>query len=109
MAVRGARRATVLVVGCAAFPVPLVDTWLQNAVRRWFVGRLSAERGLGLSDAQIAALADEPLAPGRRMLGWLAKRLAGKVFLVVGLWQAVRLAQDTWTLPARVPARGATA
>ncbi len=109
MPVSGARRATALVLVAGLVPVPFVDTLLQNAVRRAFVSHVSDRYGLALPDAEIRALADAPLAPGRRLAAYVVKRVLGRLLLPVAVWSVVRTARDTWSLPHRVLATRALA
>jgi uncharacterized protein (DUF697 family) len=102
MSVPGTRRAAVLVVAAGLFPVPFVDTMLQNAVRRALVSRVGHHHGLDLAPAEVRALADAPLAPGRRLVSYAAKRVLGRLLLPVAAWSAVSTVRETLALPQRV-------
>lgn len=95
------KRHAAAVAACELVPVPLLDTVLQNLVRRSLVRTLAESRGVTLEPYEIQALADEDLAPGRRALLWPVKKLVSKVFfpLSMGLaayagWKTIELADE---------------
>ncbi|MCB9678982.1 MAG: hypothetical protein H6737_28025 [Alphaproteobacteria bacterium] len=101
---RGTRRTVFAVAAAELVPVPLLDTWLQNQARRWLVRTVAGDRAVPLTEDEVRALADAPLAPVRRMLLWPVKTLLKKVFFVFGLVAAVKEAWAVVALPDRVGA-----
>lgn len=109
MPVPGTRRAAALVLAAGLVPIPFVDTLLQNAVRRAFVTTVSDRYALALGEDEVRALADAPLAPGRRVAAYAVKRVLGRLLLPLAAWSVVRTARETWSLPHRVLATRAIA
>ncbi len=99
----GTRRTVVAVAAAELVPVPLLDTWLQNRARRWYVRTLAEDRAMALDEEAVRALADAPFAPGRRMLLWPVKTLLKKVFFGFGLVAAVKEARGVLDLSERLP------
>jgi hypothetical protein len=95
------KRHALAVAACELVPVPLLDTALQNVVRRNLVRGIAETSGLKLEPYEIQALADEELAPAKRALVWPVKKLLSKVFfpLSMGLavyagWKTIELADE---------------
>ncbi len=95
------KRHAFAVAACELVPVPLLDTALQNVVRRSLVRGIAETSGLKLEPYEIQALADEELAPAKRALVWPVKKLLSKVFfpLSMGLavyagWKTIELADE---------------
>jgi hypothetical protein len=109
MPVPGTRRVTALVFVAGLFPVPFVDTLLQNAVRRRFVASVSESHGLGLTPAEIQALADQSLAPGKRLVFYGLKKVLGRLLWPVAVVGAVSQVRTTLGLGDRVLASRAVA
>jgi uncharacterized protein (DUF697 family) len=107
VAVEGTIPTTALVFAAGLFPVPFVDTLLQNAVRRRFVTHVSARYGLELAAPEVADLADAPLAPGRRMFFYVVKKVLGRLLYPLAVAGAVAQVRSTWTLGDRVLSAGA--
>jgi hypothetical protein len=100
----GTRRTVVAVAAAELVPVPLLDTWLQNRARRWYVRALADERQLHVDEDVVRALADAPFAPGRRVLLWPVKTLLKKVFFGFGLVTAAKEAHEVLDLEDRLHA-----
>lgn len=77
------RRHALAIAAAELIPVPLVDTWVQNRLRRRLVLRAAAARGEKPSDEVIAVRADEAYAPVQRAALWPVKAVAKKVFWFV--------------------------
>ena len=80
------RRHAAAVALCELVPLPVLDTWLQNRVRR----RLIRVLGSPLSDDALRTLADEDLLPWDRIRLWPLKKLASKV---LPFWTALEMAR----------------
>ncbi len=74
------RRHAVAVAAAELIPVPFLDTWVQNRLRRRLVLRAAAARGETLTEEVVAVRADEAYAPVRRADLWPVKAVAKKVF-----------------------------
>ena len=61
---------------CPLIPVPLLDDWARDLLRRRLVAQLTASSGSSLADAQIKILATgyDPSGPGGCLLGCLVLR-----------------------------------
>ena len=73
-----------------AIPAPLVDTLVQNEVRRAAVRAWAP----GLAEDGVRELADAPLAPVRRVLLWPVKKLLAPLRLLLFPVSVARLARD---------------
>jgi len=76
------RRHALAITAAELLPVPLLDTWTQNRVRRHLVRTVSEARGQQLSDDEVHALADEPYDPVRRLAVWPVKAVLKKLLFV---------------------------
>lgn len=74
------RRHALAIAAAEMIPVPLVDTWVQNRLRRRLVLRAASLRGEQLSAEVLAVRADEAYAPVQRAAFWPVKAVAKKVF-----------------------------
>jgi hypothetical protein len=79
-------RYALLVSLCQVIPVPLVDAWTGNVLRRRLVRALAQQHGAELPEADVATLGD---APGGSCLGcalsvvlWPLKKILKTVFFV---------------------------
>lgn len=81
------RRHAVAVALCELVPLPLLDTLLQNRVRRSLLRRIST---VPLSDEVLRATADEDLLPWDRMRWWPLKKVASKL---IPFWTALEMAR----------------
>jgi hypothetical protein len=109
MPVPGTRRTTALVFAANFIPLPLLDTLVQNYIRRVFVRSVAAGHALSLTEDEVIALADESLAPGMRLFFYFLKKLLGKILWPFALWGAVQQVRATMGLGDRVLERRATA
>jgi len=98
----GTRRTAAAVALAELVPVPLLDTWLQNQARRWLVCSLDSEHDLGLSPEAVAAHADAPITPLRRVALWPLKLVLKKLFIMFSLVSMVREARAVLDLPGAV-------
>jgi len=87
-----AARFAFLASLCALIPVPFLDTFTENRVRRALVRRVAADQGVTLSPEEVSTLADLPSGGCRGMvtslLWWPVKKLLRTIatlFLVKGL------------------------
>jgi hypothetical protein len=94
----GTRRVICALVACEFIPVPLVDTVVQNEIRRTWIRWLSAREGVSFP----ADLADQPLLPLKRAALWPLRLLAEKVFPPFALWGMWTVARDAWLLGRRL-------
>lgn len=86
-----AARYGVAVVAVDLLPVPLLDTVLQNRLRRRLVRGEAAAAGVVLSDEAVLELADEPVLDLWRLLTWPVRKLVGKVLWPVSVaWTFTR-------------------
>ncbi|TNE84796.1 MAG: hypothetical protein EP330_27705, partial [Deltaproteobacteria bacterium] len=68
----GIKRYAVAAAACELLPVPLLDVYAQNQVRRRALRKAASHQGLALDEDQLRALADEELGGA-----WeIARRLA---------------------------------
>ena len=98
------KRHAVAVAACELIPIPLLDTMIQNQIRRNLVRNLSDARGLDLAPEFVEVLADEPLAPVQRAMFWPLKKIACKVFFPLSIGLAVHAGLKTLELAETVPA-----
>ncbi len=77
------RRHALAIAAAELIPLPLVDTWVQNRLRRRLVLRAAAAQGEALSDEAVAVLADEAYAPVQRAALWPVEAVAKKVLWFV--------------------------
>lgn len=75
------RRHATAVALCELVPLPLLDTLLQNQVRRRLVRHIAAERCLNLDPVEVATIADEDLGAVGRLLSWPVRAVLKKVFV----------------------------
>lgn len=75
-------------------PVPVLDTWLANRVRRRLVRGEARRAGRDASEAAVVALADDPLWSWRRLAMWPVKKVVGKLLLPIAV---LRSLHDTAT------------
>jgi hypothetical protein len=87
-----AARYALLTTLCALIPVPFLDTWAENRVRRTLVRRIAAGHGKELPDEAVRTVADLPsggcFGMIKAALWWPVKKLLktiATVFLVKGL------------------------
>jgi hypothetical protein len=74
-------RYSIAVLAAELLPVPLLDTFVQNRLRRRLV-RIEAERhGVPLPDDTIRAMADEPMLDPWRIVSWPVRKVLGSVLL----------------------------
>lgn len=82
-------------------PVPLLDTVVQNHARRAAVRGAMALEGRGVTEAELAAHCDEPMAAGTRLVLhlvlWPAKKLLRTVFAAWTVWRMWRAALSVST------------
>jgi len=90
-----AARYALLTSLCALIPVPFLDTFAENRVRRALVRRVAADQGVTLPPSDVKAVADLPSTGCSGMLAallwWPVKKLlktVATVFLVKGLVDA---------------------
>jgi len=74
------RRHAVAIAAAELIPVPFVDTWVQNRLRRRMVRKAVVLAGGEATPEVIAVRADEAYAPVRRAALWPVKAVAKKVF-----------------------------
>ncbi|MCA9489477.1 MAG: hypothetical protein KC621_06125 [Myxococcales bacterium] len=79
-------RYALVVALCELIPIPLLDGWVENRVRRRMVRLITTRHGIALDDAQVALLAD---ASGAGCMGcfwaivmWPVKKLLKTVLIV---------------------------
>jgi len=81
-------------------PVPLLDTWLGNRVRRTLFRKMLLTRGATVPDAELAAFADTPsggcLGVFLTVLIWPLKKLLRTVFFVWEMKVAADAASDVF-------------
>lgn len=92
------KRHALAVAACEMVPVPLLDTLLQNQVRRNLVRTLAEAQGRALDVESIGALADEPLAPMQRAALWPVKKVLCKVFFPLSIGMALHAGWKTLQL-----------
>lgn len=102
---RGARRTALFVVAAEMLPVPLLDTWLQNAGRRHHARVVADRLGAELPEATLRELCDDPVLDPKRLLLWPVKKLFSTAFLAIGVVSMAREAQRVLTLADRVSER----
>lgn len=94
MSAPGTRRTVLAVAAAELVPVPLLDTWLQNRARRWYVRNLAEGRSMVIDEDAVRELADAPFAPGRRMLLWPVKTLLKKLVFGFSVIAAAKEAHE---------------
>ena len=79
------RRYAVATAACELIPVPLLDVYAQNQVRRLALRKVAERRGIALDEEALRALADEELggigAIAKRLALWPVKKLLKTVFI----------------------------
>lgn len=90
-----ARRHAAAAALCEALPVPLLDTALQNRVRRNLVRTFAQARGDELSDESIRECADRELVPWDRIVWWPVKKVVSKLVPFWTAWEMLRTYNDT--------------
>ena len=98
----GTRRTVAAVAAAELLPVPLLDTWLQNRARRWYVRTLAQQREIQLDQDAVHRLADAPFAPGRRLLLWPVKTVLKKLIFGFSILAAAKEAREVLDLPNAV-------
>jgi hypothetical protein len=86
-------------------PVPLVDDYLADSLRRSMVERLATRRQQALATDVVKGLADEPSRPftsiggaAKKVLLWPAKKIFRKVFVVLAVKDGVDLVGKAFAL-----------
>ena len=91
-------RYAIAVGACELIPVPLLDTWAQNQVRRAALRDAARAQGVELDPQRLRDLADEDVATPavvvRRLALWPVKKLLRTVFVVLGAYAMWSVARD---------------
>ena len=99
MSAPGTRRTIAALVACQLIPVPLLDTFAQNLVRRAWVGWHARRYG-----PTPDLVTDRPLVTVKGLLLNPVKALVKKAFPPIVLWDTWVLVRETRELGARLEA-----